>query len=476
MSIDIYQTTAPVQLQQNAPAWLIEANQVLTLSSAELQSLVQKELEENPALELEERSVCPTCGRAFQGANCLHCLSLAPSSLAQTERVSSLDEADSWFAEAERGWHEDDEFDPTLLLASKTSLREHLRLTLQGQLPQADTLIIDYLVGNLDEDGYLRCSLLEAAQVCEVTPERVEQVLEVLQAQEPTGIGARDVRECLLIQVRSWEEQGVHQPYAYEIIDRYLAPLAEHKYSQIAGELKISLRQVKEAHAFIKEMLNPFPTSGFLGAEISETTRLARSIQPDVIISCKPEATERCYEVEVVEAQRFNLQISQSYADAARSISAHRGSIDAEQQHVQEYLKRTKLFIANVKRRWQTLYQITSCLVEMQQEFLENGLSALRPLTREQVAEELGLHPSTVSRATAGKYVMLPNKQVVPFSTFFTANLSLKEALKDLIRQEKKPLSDQKLAEMLRAQGWEVARRTVAKYREELKILPSSER
>jgi RNA polymerase sigma-54 factor len=476
MSIDIYQTTAPAQFQQTAPAWLIEANQVLTLSSTELVSLVQKELEENPALELDERPVCPTCGRAMQGAGCLHCLSLASSSLPQTERISSLDEADSWLAEAERGWREDDEFDPTLLLASKTSLREHLRLTLHEQLQEADTLVIDYLVGNLDEDGYLRCSVQEAAQVCEVAPERVEHVLEMLQAQEPVGIGARDVRECLLIQIRSWEEQGVHQPYAYEIIDRYLAHLAEHKYSQIALELKISLRQVKEAHTFLKETLNPFPTSGYLGTEVSEANKLARPIQPDVIISCKPEATNRTYEVEVVEAQRLSLQISPSYSDAARSISTHRGTADAGQQHVQDYLKRTKLFIANVKRRWQTLSQITSCLGEMQQDFLENGLSALRPLTREQVAEELGLHPSTVSRATAGKFVMLPNRQVVPFSTFFTANLSLKEALKDLIRQENKPLSDQKLAELLKAQGWEVARRTVAKYREELKILPSSER
>ena len=474
MSIEMYQAAGQSQLQ--TPAWLIEANQVLALSSTELQSLVQKELEENPALELDERTICPACGRAFQGACCPHCLSLVPSSLPQAESAAGLDDTASWLADAERGGYDDDEFDPTLLLASRMSLGDQLRLALRTQLPEADMMLIDYLVGNLDEDGYLHTTIQDAAQMCEVSLEEVELVLAVLQAQEPIGVGARNVRECLLIQVRHLEEQGVHQPYVKEIIQQYLPQIAEHKYNDIARELHMSIRQVKEAHAFIKSRLHPFPTSGYLGAEVNAASGLARPIQPDVIINCKQDTVGRTYEVEVVEAQRFSLQVSQSYTDAARTMAGPRGSAGAEQQHIHDYLKRTKLFIANVKRRWQTLHQITACLVSAQYDFLEQGLSALQPLTREQIAEELGLHPSTVSRATAAKFVMLPNKQVVPFSTFFTANLSLKEALKDLIRQENKPLSDQKLAEMLNAQGWQVARRTVAKYREELKILPSSER
>ncbi len=474
MSLDMYQVAAPAQMQ--TPAWLIEANQVLALSSAELQSLVQKELEENPALELDERTVCPACGRAFQGFCCPHCLSLAPSSLPQIENETALDDAGAWLTEMEKSGHEDEEFDPTMLLVSKTSLEDQLRLALLAQLPASETMLIDFLVGNLDEDGYLHTTVQEAAQMCEVSLERVENALAVLQAQEPVGVGARDVRECLLIQLRYWEAQGVHQPAAYEIIKDYLPQIAEHKYSQIARELRVSLKDVKEAHAFIKNRLHPFPTCGYLGAEVSAASSLARPIQPDVIISHKPGAPEGHYEVEVVEAQRFGLQVSPSYAEAARSLGNQRGGHNSEQQHIHDYLKRTKLFIANVKRRWQTLHQITCCLVKSQQAFLDQGVSALEPLTREQVAEELGLHPSTVSRATASKYVMLPNKQVVPFSTFFTANLSLKEALKNLINQEQKPLSDQKLAEMLNAQGWHVARRTVAKYREEMKIFASSER
>lgn len=471
MSMDMYQTATPAQVQ--TPAWLIEANQVLALSSAELQLLVQKELEENPALELEERPVCPSCGRAFQGPYCLHCFSLA-SSLPQAEGSAALDDAIPWLGEPERGGH-DDEFDPTLLLASRTNLPEQLRLALRAQLPETDEMVIDFLVGNLDEDGYLHTSVQEAAQICEVPLERAEHVLAMLQAQEPVGVGARNVRECLLIQAQFLEEQGIFQPHVREIIAEYLPQLAEHKYNQIARALRMSVNQVKEAHAFIKNRLHPFPTSGYLGVEIN-AAGLAQPIQPDVIITHKPEVSEECYEVEVVEAQRFNLQISQAYTDAARSLASQRGSPDPEQQHVHDYLKRSRLFISNVRRRWQTLYQISTCLVQAQHDFLEHGVRALQPLTRERVAEELGLHPSTVSRATAAKYVMLPSKRVVPFSTFFTANLSLKEALKDLIRQEKRPLSDQKLTDLLNARGWQVARRTIAKYREEMKILSSSER
>lgn len=475
MFTDMYQMASLRQLQM-APAWLIEANQVLALSSAELQSLVQKELEENPALELEEHSFCPTCGCAFQGARCPYCLALTPFSLPQADGEISLNEPGSWLPEAERHGGEGDEFDPTLLLAEKMSLAEHLRLVLQEMLPQDDTVIIGCLVGSLDEDGYLHTTVQEAAQLCEVAVERVERVLEVLQAQEPIGVGARNVRECLLIQLRFLEGQGVHQPHAHQIIDRYLSDFAEHKYHQIAKELKIGVRQVREVHAFIKHTLHPFPASGYLGADVSAASGLARPIQPDVVITRKPDPEDRSYEIEVVEARRFSLQVSPSYTEAARTLAVRHMSEEAERRQIYEYLKRSKLFIANVRRRWQTLHQITCCLVKAQRDFLEHGLSALRPLTREQLAEELGLHASTVSRATAAKYVMVPNKQVIPFSTFFTANLGLKEALKHAVRAEERPLSDQKLAEMLQAQGWQVARRTVAKYREEMKIPPSSAR
>lgn len=474
MSIELSQVAAPTQAQTLAPAWLIEANQVLALSSAELQTLIQKELEENPALELEERPICPTCGRVLRSAACSSCLSLASSEPA-AQNTARLDEGDAWLSASARSGYEHDEFDPTMLLPTQVSLADQLRLILQAQLPDDDALIIDFLVGSLDEEGYLRTTVLEVAQVCEVSTERVERVLALLQAQEPMGVGARTVRECLLIQMRFLEAQGVHQPAAAHIIDRYLPQLAAHKYRLIAQSLGVSIKQVEQAHDFMKRMLHPFPTHGYLGAQVNMESALPSPVQPDVIINHKPDAAGTGYDIEVVEAQRFALQISPAYAEASRPVAQQSASLE-ERQHIHDYLRRSRLFIANIRRRWETLQQITACVAKFQQAFLEQGTKALLPLTRERVAGELSLHPSTVSRATAAKYVLLPNAQVVPFHTFFTANLSIKELLKEVIHQEDQPLSDQQLTEMLQARGVQVARRTVTKYREALKIPSSSAR
>lgn len=172
MSIEMYQAAAQAQLQ--TPAWLIEANQVLALSSTELQSLVQKELEENPALELEERTICPACGRAFQGSCCPHCLSLVPSSLPQAESTLGLDDTSSWLSDTERGGFEDEEFDPTLLLASRMSLGDQLRLALRTQLPEADSMLIDYH----NDQVMIRAEVTRSIQSTEEGATRLDRVVE----------------------------------------------------------------------------------------------------------------------------------------------------------------------------------------------------------------------------------------------------------------------------------------------------------
>lgn len=145
-----------------------------------------------------------------------------------------------------------------------------------------------------------------------------------------------------------------------------------------------------------------------------------------------------------------------------------------ERKHVQHYVGRAKLFIANLNQRRQTLYNITRCLVELQQDFLVRGIRHLKPLSRAAVADRLGVHQSTVSRATAGKHVMIPSGDIIPFSHFFTPSLSIKDVIKELLEQEGSPLTDAQIAERLRQRGIHIARRTVAKYRTQLDILPSS--
>ncbi|HEY7415153.1 MAG TPA: hypothetical protein VH593_08175, partial [Ktedonobacteraceae bacterium] len=417
------------------------------------------------------------CGRALQGNVCTNCVSAAQPTQQVLDHDDYLDDAALWQFQSTSGGSEDEEFDPTTHVAAQMSLAEHLTLSLQAQLPSQDAPIVEYLVGNLDDDGLLRCSVEEVVHLFEVPLERVERAIIALQAMEPIGVGARDVRECLLIQLAYVEAQGIYQPYAREIISRYLPQLSEHKYGQIASQLGITSEMVHQVSEFIKRNLNPYPARGYLGTHLGAGGDVEHvgHVMPDVIITRRPIFGGYQYDVEVVESKRFYLHVSSSYSQLYGEVSGRHSILtEDERRHIQQYVSRAKLFIANINQRRQTLSKITRCLVDMQKDYLDKGIRALRPLTRAKVATELGMHESTVSRATAAKFVMLPNREVIPFSNFFVANLSVKDVIKDLIVHELTPLTDQELADMLSDRGIQVARRTVAKYREQLGILPSS--
>lgn len=460
MLLDFSQAPSGAPLQRSV-SWMIAANAMLALSSAELASLLAQEAAENPALELEEHPVCPRCGGPLQGAGCLDCVRLSPAS--QLAGVENWQPESFW----QTGGFEEDSFDLTSVLPATVDFRAQLCLALRAQLPSDDTPLLEYLVASLNDDGYLQCTLEEVALLFRVPAERVEHVLVALQAQEPAGIGARTVRECLLLQLQAFAAQGSQQPYAFEVIDQYLPWLGQHKYRQIARALGCTLVQVEQVQGFLIRHMQPYPMRSVQG----RTQPQARPWLPDVRV--RRQAVEPSYEVEVVEAQRFGVQISPAYLAAARALAT---CPLEERQHVQASLTRTRNFLSNLKRRWQTLATITTYLVERQAAFVEQGPSGLQPLTREDVAIALEMHPSTVSRAMADKAVLLPGGQVVLFSTFFTPNLRVKAALQELVRQESRPLSDQRLTERLEARGITIARRTVAKYREELGIPPSQAR
>jgi RNA polymerase sigma-54 factor len=452
MFMDFRQTPSVVPLQQTTP-WMIAANTLLALSSADLASLLVQEVAENPALELDEHPVCPRCGGPLAGVSCPDCVSLAPS--------SQLTAADDWPAAVtwQTGGDEEDATDLLSLLGAPVDVRAQLCLALRAQLPGDEAPLIEYLVESLDDDGYLQCSVEEAAHLFRVPLERVERVLAALQAQEPAGIGARTVRECLLLQLQALAAEGIQQPYAFEIVDQYLPWLGQHKYREMARALGCTVVQVEQVQDFLKRHLHPYPLRSTLG----RTQPPPRPLLPDVRIHRRSEG--RGYEVEVLEAHRFRVQLSPAYLTAARALGT---CSDGERQQIQAALAQGRVLLFNLKRRWKTLARITTYLVERQRAFVEQGFPGLQPLTQAEVGTALHLHPSTVSRAMADKAVQLPSGQVVPFSTFCTGNLRVKKVLQELVQQAARPLSDQQLAEQLQAQGIPIARRTVAKYREHL--------
>jgi RNA polymerase sigma-54 factor len=287
-----------------------------------------------------------------------------------------------------------------------------------------DLPVAEFLVGSLDDNGWLRCSVSEVVTALGVEEAQVQRILTLLQNLEPVGIAARDLRECLLIQLTHLESEGQGQRYVRAIITDHFEDLARHY------------------------------------------------MLPDVIINADAEGS---LTVAVVESKRFTLRISPYYQQIWQEVES-RGSqvMEKDREHVRQYVGRARRFLANLEQRRQTMQKIGEFVAEYQTDFLLHGVRHLRPLTRAMVAATTGMHESTVSRATAGKYVMIPNGRVIPFGDFFTASLNVKDVIRGMIQQEIDPLDDQEIATRLQDHGHYIARRTVAKYRDELGILPSA--
>jgi RNA polymerase sigma-54 factor len=227
--------------------------------------------------------------------------------------------------------------------------------------------------------------------------------------------------------------------------------------------------EVIGAWEFVKINLHPYPTSAF-SAAIGSGPQGRTIIRPDVLIR----VVDGELEVEVVESRRFALRVDPTYARLSAGMRSAEAS-ESDRQHVREYVGRARFFIDNVNRRRATLQRIAECLVERQRDYLLHGVQHLVPLTRAEVGALIGMHESTVSRATAEKYVMLPTGEVVPFGHFFTASLGVKDQIRKMIEAEDpaQPMSDQDIADRLATEGVAIARRTVAKYRDELQLLPA---
>ncbi|MGH2441640.1 MAG: RNA polymerase factor sigma-54 [Chloroflexota bacterium] len=465
--MEMNQDTSQVLSTRVSPR-LIAANHILEMSSQELQTTVSTELSDNPALDMMDMVVCPTCGQPVEGESCPRCSR-------NQEETKVVDPTEQYLDNL--AWNtttvtRDEEFDPLTVVAAQVTLEEKLLMDLGAMLPDEDIPIAEYLVGSLDSDGYLRCSTYEVCAKFDIGPEKVEEVIARLQSLDPPGIGARDIRECMILQLRYLAGMGAGNELAVILVRDHLEDLGKHKFNRIARDLGVDSQEIAEAWEFIKAMLNPHPAQGSDGIPTRSGPRPVQGyVMPDVLIT----VGEKGFDVEVVESKRFSLSVNSMYQQLLTQVNSEASRYsDEEREHIHHYVSRAKMFIANINQRRQTIQKITGFLVEFQSDFLSNGIRHLKPLTRATLAERTGIHESTVSRATAAKFVMLPGGEVIPFSNFFTASLSVKDVIKDMISGEERPLTDQEIAGRLHDLGYTVARRTVAKYRDQLDILPSS--
>jgi RNA polymerase sigma-54 factor len=466
MSIELNQQLQPVMQVKVTPKQ-IAANYILQMSSVQLQEAIAQELEENPALEMTELPTCPICGSPIAGNYCTECMPRKPDGELDEARISTDDlPGDS----ATRLRDEADEFDPIARAEADFTLEDHLTWNLHALLPSRLHHVAEHVIGALDSNGFLTESDAEMAASTGVTTDDVGEVLAAMKGLEPIGIGSRSITESLLAQVEYLREQGDLEvpPHAEAVIADHLADLGERRFREVASSVGCSQRDVIAVWEFVKSNLNPYPTSAFTAAVSEGAARPI--IRPDVLIR---EIDDELV-VEVVESRRFSLHVAPIYSSLSSTLRSSEAT-EGEKEHVRQYVGRAKFFIDNINRRRATLQRIAEALVDRQRDYLVHGVQHLVPLTRAEVGELIGMHESTVSRATAEKYVMIPSGEVVPFSHFFTASLGVKDQIKRMIDSEDPadPLSDQEIADLLAGEGVALARRTVAKYRDELQILPA---
>ncbi|HWQ15131.1 MAG TPA: hypothetical protein VNL77_20200 [Roseiflexaceae bacterium] len=434
------------QMEARVTPALLSLAHMLALSSTACLQLIERELSENPALEEAEAqdAPCERCGGPVLDGICLRCA----YDLAGEPAPRHADEA----------------VDPLLFVAAPRSLSETLIADLRASLPHSEHFLAEALVGSLDEHGFLPDGPEAVAASLGVSEGRVAAVLERLREVGPTGIAAHDVRECVLVQLDLLAAEGLTCPHAQAVVGRHLDDLAAHRYHKIARALGITPAEVREVKAFLQRYTWPYPSQPPLASPADPDRPRYRL--PDVAIH----AQDGAYVVEVLHAPRRILRINPLYQELARRGAA---LDDGERAHVQEYMARARVFLANLQQRESTLRRVSEAVVARQEAFLRYGVRHLVPMTRTEIAAEIGVHESTVSRATADKVVLLPNGMPMEFSEFFVAARGVQDVLRELIAGETRPLSDGELAALLAARGYPIARRTVAKYRERLAILPA---
>ena len=459
-NLSLHQVLAP-QLQQSLL--------ILQAPLLELRNLVQQEMETNPVLEelpnepdSDERSDADTAAdEKFKE---------------EFDKLAKLDEEwrDYMAQSTSYSGRSQEAEDKRQFFFDSIATQETLQQHLMGQLNQnvlnsSDRKTAELIVGNIDDNGFLQTTPEEMALNTGLPQEDFEHMLTLIQSFYPPGVGARDLRECLLIQLK---REGRQASLEYKIISEHMQDLGKRRFPEIARRMGISVEQVQKCANNIAR-LDPRPGAIFAQAP-------QNYVLPDVTV----EKVNGTYQVILNGEQIPHLRISNTYKD----IMAQDGKGSDVKDYIRDKIRSGKFLIKSIHQRQQTISNIAHQIVSRQREFFDKGSSHLKPMTMVQIADAVGVHETTVSRAISGKYMATP-QGVFDMKYFFTpgyqtssgesmSNTSVKGAILDLVKNEggDAPLSDKEIVEILSQRGIPIARRTVAKYRTELNILPSNMR
>jgi len=450
---------------------LQQALKLLQMPTIELQQMLKQEIMENPLLD-EEDELLETQEEEQERQE---------TATKEEEKATDPDpdepeEKVDWEEYLQSGWEmsaglgeEVQEDFVERVPVAKRSFTDQLISQLRIATDDERTIEIgDYLVGSLDESGYLTCDLEEVAQTFRTGVDEVGKVLGIIQTFDPPGVGARNLQECLLIQLGA---RGLEDSLAAKIIRDHFDDFKQKRYPELAKKLKVSIQEIQNQSQVIST-LDPKPGFEIVAAD-------PQYVIPDLVV----DKVDDKYVVYLNDKNIPRLRINHVYQEEL--LKDGKDGDRETKEFIQSRLKSARWLIQTIEQRRRTMVKVMECIVDKQREFFEKGTTYLRPLTLQQVASEINMHESTVSRVTTSKYVQTP-RGVFALKFFFSSSLgtqdggeisakSAKDKIRRIIEQEdsRNPLSDQKIADILKKDGLNIARRTVAKYREQLGLLPA---
>ena len=452
------QKLSPVLTQQ-----LQQAIKLLQLSKLELVEAIELEMKENPILEISDEEVRPESSESSESSEPEENQDDKKEMQELLERYSPSEE----FVPAE-----DKEAPDYENMVRKTyNLRDHLRWQVGlSDFDPGERLVAEWIIGNIDDNGYLIYSLEEIARDSGFSIEALEAVLKKVQKLEPAGVGARDLKECILIQ---YELSGQKDPVFYTVVSSHFDLVQHNNLKGIAKATGFPIEKIKEVFERIKSF-DPKPGRNF-------SDELISYIVPDVYVV----KGEEGYEIALNNDDLPELRMSRYYLGLAvdRKVSGE------TKRYIKNKMKQAEWFIKSIQQRQRTLFLVAESIVNFQREFFDKGLRSLRPLILKDVAQDVGVHESTVSRITTSKYMSTPHG-VYEMKFFFPTSINtgygdslstnvVMDLIMELVKKEdkKKPMTDDEVAHILKSRhDINIARRTIAKYREILNIRSSRER
>ncbi|MBM4142922.1 MAG: RNA polymerase factor sigma-54 [Lentisphaerae bacterium] len=458
------------QLQMVLAPQLRQSLEMLQLPVLELRALIQQEIEQNPTIEeklldSEKVELEPGSGQTEESKELD--FDTEYEALAQLDdewRDYFLQQADNMPYTPEAAEKRQFVLDS---LPQRESLQEHLMRQLRlAELSETDVQIGTLIIGNINDDGYLVASVEDLASSANYDPAHVADVLSTIQDFHPPGIGARDLRECLLIQLERLDKADTT---AAAVVNEHLDKLAARKIPDIARALKVTIEEVKDATQLIGT-LDPKPGRAYSSEE-------AAYIHPEIVV----QKVNGEYVIVLDDDRLPHVRISKQY----RALLSDPATSNETKSYIRERIRAGAFLIKSIHQRQRTIYRIASEIVARQKDFLDNGIAQLKPLTMAEVAAAAGVHETTVSRAVSGKYMRTPGG-VFELKYFFTpgiktrdgtevSNKTVKDMIAGIVAAEDptRPLADQDIAAILKDKGIHIARRTIAKYRLVLRIPPS---